>query len=282
METVKLRNGIVMPILGYGTFQLDVKDVRDCVLGAFNEGYRLIDTASSYLNEEEIKKTIMDSKIPREELFITTKVWVQDAGYENTLRAFETSLKNLGLDYLDLYLIHQPLGDYYGSWRAMEKLYQEGKVKAIGVSNFSTERLVDLCMNCSIKPMIDQVECHPFLQQKELRCVASQYGCQIQAWGPLCEGQKDIFNHPILVDIAKKHHKTVAQVILRWQIENQVIVIPKTKQRTRMKENMNIWDFRLDKEDQEAIEKMDLGYSEIINHQCYTTAKWLNLYKIHD
>lgn len=282
MEYIKLSNGLFMPMLGYGTFQLSSQEAEINVLKAIESGYRLIDSAASYFNEEGIGQAIKRSHVPREDIFLTTKVWVQDAGYEKTLEAFEKSLKAFDVDYIDLYLIHQPYGDYYGSWRAMEELYQQGKVKAIGVSNFSAERFVDLAMNSSITPMINQVEFHPFYQQKELLCVLKSYHCQCQAWGPLAEGQRQIFENERLKKIGDKHHKTVAQVILRWHIQNRMIVIPKTISLERMKENMDIWDFELDKEDIETIDQMNLGYSEIINHQSYTTAKWLNKYKIHE
>lgn len=282
MQYIKLSNGVKMPMLGFGTFQIPPLLTEQCVLEALQSGYRLIDTAASYLNEEGVGKAIKKSNIPRKEIFITTKIWVQDSGYENTLKAFDKSLRLLGVDYIDLYLIHQPYGDYYGSWKAMEKLYREGLIKSIGVCNFSAERIVDLCMNCFIKPMINQVECHPLFQQSELVYVLKKYHCQIQAWAPLSEGQRNIFNHDILRRIAKKHHKTVAQIILRWHIQSQMIAIPKTIHRERMEENMDIWDFELDEEDIQMIVTMDLGYSEIIDHQCYATAKLLNTYKIHE
>lgn len=282
MEYVELINGVKIPILGYGTLQISPKQAKECVLNALKTGYRLIDTAAAYFNEQEIGQAIKESKLSRSEIFITTKVWVQDAGYENTLKAFDKSLKNLGLDYIDLYLIHHPYNDYYGSWKAMEELYLQGKVKAIGVCNFSAERFVDLCLNSTIKPMLNQIELHPFYQQDELSRVLNLYDCKIQAWGPLFEGQRRIFDNHILKNIAEKYNKTVAQVILRWHIQNHIIAIPKTTHLDRMRENMNIWDFELDDLDLAAIAKMDLGYSEIINHQSYTTAKWLNKYKIHD
>lgn len=282
MKKVILSNGVEMPILGYGTLQVSSSQAQKSVVEALNAGYRLIDSAASYFNEEGIGKAIKQANIAREELFIVTKVWVQDSGYENTLKAFETSLKNLDLDYLDLYLIHQPYGNYYGSWQALEKLYQEGKVRAIGVCNFSAERFVDLSLNCKIKPMVNQIELHPFFQRQELIRVLNCYDCKVQAWGPLCEGQRDIFNNQILKGIALKHQKTVAQIVLRWHIQNNIMVIPKTVHQSRMIENIDIFDFELDTDDLDLISKMDLGYSEIINHQSYTTAKWLNKYKIHD
>lgn len=242
----------------------------------------MIDTAAAYFNEKEIGRAIKKSKISREEIFVVTKVWIQDAGYENTMKAFYTSLKNLDLDYIDLYLIHQPYGDYYGSWKAMEELYRKGKIRAIGVCNFSMERFVDLYMNCTIKPMVNQIEFHPFFQQNQVQNLLKDYNCQIQAWGPLNEGQRNIFKHEILEEIAKKHDKTVAQIVLRWHIQKHIMTIPKTIHKDRMIENMNIWDFQLDSEDFKKIDQLNLGYSEIIDHQCYATAKNLNKYKIHE
>ncbi len=282
MEYIKLNNGVDIPILGYGTFQIPSSIAEECVLNALSVGYRLIDTAAAYFNEKEIGRAIKKSKISREEIFVVTKVWIQDAGYENTMKAFYTSLKNLDLDYIDLYLIHQPYGDYYGSWKAMEELYRKGKIRAIGVCNFSMERFVDLYMNCTIKPMVNQIEFHPFFQQNQVQNLLKDYNCQIQAWGPLNEGQRNIFKHEILEEIAKKHDKTVAQIVLRWHIQKHIMTIPKTIHKDRMIENMNIWDFQLDSEDFKKIDQLNLGYSEIIDHQCYATAKNLNKYKIHE
>lgn len=282
MEYIKLNNGVDIPILGYGTFQIPSSIAEECVLNALSVGYRMIDTAAAYFNEKEIGRAIKKSKISREEIFVVTKVWIQDAGYENTMKAFYTSLKNLDLDYIDLYLIHQPYGDYYGSWKAMEELYRKGKIRAIGVCNFSMERFVDLYMNCTIKPMVNQIEFHPFFQQNQVQNLLKDYNCQIQAWGPLNEGQRNIFKHEILEEIAKKHNKTVAQIVLRWHIQKHIMTIPKTIHKDRMIENMNIWDFQLDSEDFKKIDQLNLGYSEIIDHQCYATAKNLNKYKIHE
>ena len=282
MEYIKLNNGVDIPILGYGTFQIPSSIAEECVLNALNVGYRMIDTAAAYFNEKEIGRAIKKSKISREEIFVVTKVWIQDAGYENTMKAFYTSLKNLDLDYIDLYLIHQPYGDYYGSWKAMEELYRKGKIRAIGVCNFSMERFVDLYMNCTIKPMVNQIEFHPFFQQNQVQNLLKDYNCQIQAWGPLNEGQRNIFKHEILEEIARKHDKTVAQIVLRWHIQKHIMTIPKTIHKDRMIENMNIWDFKLDSEDFKKIDQLNLGYSEIIDHQCYATAKNLNKYKIHE
>ena len=282
MQYVSLYNGVEMPILGYGTFQItDSALCQDCVSNALEAGYRLIDTAASYRNEEAVGKAIRNSPIPRQEIFLITKLWIQDAGYDSTLKAFETSLKNMGLDYIDLYLIHQPFGDIYGAWRAMEQLYREGRVRAIGVSNFSPERLVDLCMNQEIRPMVNQVEIHPFFQQAEALKVMKEYGVAAQAWGPLSEAQKDIFHHKTLVKIAEKHGKTTAQVILRWHYQRGVATIPKTIHKDRMEENRNIFDFELTEREMESIKGMDIGHSEIIDHRCYYTARQLNSIKIH-
>lgn len=282
MESIKFNNGIEMPVLGYGTLHISKKDTKKCVLEALQCGYRLIDTAASYFNEEEIGSAIIESLIPREEIFITSKVWVQDAGYKNTLKAFQRSLDKLQVEYLDLYLIHQPYGDYYGSWKALEKLYLEGKVKAIGVSNFSKERFVDLYLNSRIHPMINQIEIHPFYQQDTTIDLMKNYNCIVQAWGPLNEGQRDIFENEMLKEISKKHQKTISQIILRWHFQKGISTIPKTIHLKRMKENLHIFDFILDEEDLSKIQQLDIGHSEIIDHQCYTTAKWLNKYKIHD
>lgn len=254
MEYITLANGYQLPMLGYGTLHIPPKQTKECVLKAFEAGYCLIDTAASYQNEKEIGEAIKESKLKRKEIYLTTKVWVQDAGYENTLQAFHQSLENLGVDYLDLYLIHQPYGDYYGSWKAMEELYQQGKIKAIGVCNFSPERFMDLYMNSFIHPMINQLEYHPFYQQKNQKCVLKQCDCLLEAWGPLNEGQRDIFHHPMLLDIAKKHQKSVSQIILRWHLENHIIAIPKTTHLNRIQENIDIFDFQLDEEDKKQIE----------------------------
>lgn len=283
MQHITLNNGVRMPLQGYGVFQItDEKQCEACVNYALEAGYRLFDTAAAYGNEEAVGSAIRQSNIPREELFITTKLWVQDAGYENTLKAFNTSLKKLGLDYLDLYLIHQPFGDYYGAWRAMERLYKEGVIRAVGVCNFTPERIVDLCMNHEIRPVVNQIEIHPFYQQWEALRVMADYGVTPQAWGPLSEGQRDIFEHKILKKIAQKYGKTTAQIILRWHLQRGVVTIPKTVHTERMRENLGIWDFELTGSDMEAIKTMDIGHSEIIDHHCFCTARQLNSLKIHD
>lgn len=283
MQYVKLNNGIEMPLLGFGVFQIpDNTECERVVTDALAAGYRLIDTASAYFNEEGVGKAIAKSGIKREELFVTTKLWIQDAGYENAKKAFQVSLNKLGLDYLDLYLIHQPFNDYYGSWRAMEELYEEGKIRAIGVCNFYPDRLADLCLNSKIKPMINQIECHPFFQQTEAIDTMKEFGVLPEAWGPFAEGSKGIFSNPVLSEIASKYNKTTAQVILRWNIQRGVVVIPKTVRKERMIENFQIWNFELSNDDMQKICSMDTGKSEIINHYTANTAKFLNGYKIHD
>lgn len=266
---------------GYGVFQItDFQQCRQCVCDALETGYRLIDTAAAYGNEEAVGAALRDSGVPRKDVFITTKLWIQDAGYENTKKAFHASLEKLELDYLDLYLIHQPFGDYYGSWRAMEELYREGLIRAIGVCNFTPDRLTDLCMNHEISPAVNQIEIHPFYQQEEAIKVMREFKTAPQAWGPLSEGQKDIFHHKTLEEIGKRHQKTAAQVILRWHIQRGVIVIPKTVRKERMKENLDIWDFELTDREMKSIAAMDIGHSEIIDHRCWWTARQLNRFKI--
>lgn len=283
MQSVTLRNGVEMPVLGYGTFQItDPAVCEKCVSDALKLGYRLFDTAASYQNETAVGKAVRSSGIPRKDLFVTTKLWVQDAGYDNTLKAFDTSLKKLGLDYVDLYLIHQPFGDTYGAWRAMERLYREGVVRAIGVSNFSPDRLVDLCMNQEILPMVNQIEIHPFFQQQEALKVMEDYHVAPEAWGPLSEAQKNIFHDKVLSRIAQKHGKTTAQVILRWHFQRGIVTIPRTIRKERMAENLDIWDFSLTEKEMAAIAGMDIGHSEIIDHRCFVTARQLNSVKIHE
>ena len=283
MEYVTLKNGVQMPMEGFGVFQVpDATVCEQAVLDAINTGYRLIDTAAAYFNEEAVGTAIKKSGIPREELFITTKLWIQDAGYENAKKAFQTSLDKLGLDYLDLYLIHQPMNDYYGSWRAMEELYEAGRIRAIGVCNFYAERLADLCVNAKIKPMVNQVELHPFFTQKSALETMKEFEVQPEAWGPLAEGKHGIFTNENLVAIAEKHNKSVAQVVLRWNIQRGVVVIPKSTHKERIEENINIWDFALSEEEMSMIDSLDLGHSEIIDHSTAETAKYLNGWKIHD
>ena len=256
-EAIKLSNGISVPMEGFGVFQIPEADCERVVRNAIEAGYRLIDTASSYQNEEAVGRAIQNCGIPREELFITTKAYIQEKGYDNTMQAFDRSLKRLGLDYLDLYLIHMPFGDYYGSWRAMEELYRQGRVRAIGVCNFLPDRLLNLCYNADIKPQINQIERHPHYQRAEELKIMEELGVQPEAWAPFAEGLKGMFNEPVLADIAAKYGKTPAQVILRWNVQQGVIVIPKSVHRERMEENLDIWDFELDAEDMGQIEKLD-------------------------
>lgn len=283
MEYVTLNNGVKMPMEGFGVFQVPEAEVcEQAVSDALKTGYRLIDTAAAYFNEEAVGAAVKKSGIPREELFITTKLWIQDAGYENAKKAFQASLEKLGLDYLDLYLIHQPFGDYYGSWRAMEELYKEGKIRAIGVCNFYPDRLADLCANAEVTPVVNQVELHPFFSQEGALNTMKGLGVQPEAWGPLAEGNQGIFTHPILTEIGKKYNKTAAQTALRRNLQRGVVIIPKSVHRERMEENLNIWDFTLSDEDMAQISALDLGHSEVIDHSAAETAKWLNSWKIHD
>lgn len=283
MDYTTLSNGVKMPMEGFGVFQVPEAAIcEQAVADALATGYRLIDTAAAYFNEEAVGAAIKKSGISREELFITTKLWIQDAGYENAKKAFQVSLDKLGLDYIDLYLIHQPMNDYYGSWRAMEELYEEGKVRAIGVCNFYPERLTDLCLNARIKPMVNQVELHPFFAQTGALATMKEFGVQPEAWGPMAEGKYGIFTHPVLTEIGAKYGKTAAQVALRWNAQRGVVIIPKSVHKERMEENFDIWDFRLSDEDMEAIGALDLGHSEIIDHSAADTAKFLNGWKIHE
>ncbi len=282
MEYVTLNNGIRMPKLGYGVYQTPAEDTKRCVLDAIDVGYRSIDTAQAYYNEEGVGDALAESGLPREEFFLTTKVWITSAGYEKARASIEESMRKLRTDYLDLLLIHQPFGDYYGSWRAMEELYSEGKIRAIGVCNFYPERLADLCENAKIPPAVNQVELHPFFAQAEALDNMKEYKVQPEAWGPLAEGNHNIFSHPILSQIGKKYGKTAAQVALRWNTQRGVVIIPKSTHRERMEENLNIWDFSLTQEEMNEISKLDIGHSKIVDHSSPKTAKWLNGWKIHE
>lgn len=283
MEYTELLNGVKIPLEGFGVFQIpDENECEQAVKNAVKTGYRLIDTAAAYFNEKAVGSAIKNCGVPRGELFITSKLWVQDAGYENAKKAFQTTLDNLGLDYLDLYLIHQPFGDYYGSWRAIEEFYEAGKTRAIGVCNFYPERLADLCVNAKIKPMVNQVELHPFFAQENALAVMKEFGVQPQAWGPLAEGKHGIFTHPVLTEIGANYGKTAAQVALKWNVQRGVVIIPKSTHIERMAENLDIWDFTLTDEEMAKINALDLGHSEIIDHSLAQTAKMLNSWKIHD
>ena len=261
MKSVKLNNGVEMPILGFGVYQVEPSETENVVFDALQVGYRSIDTAAAYVNEEAVGRAIKRSGIKREELFITTKLWIQDAGFENAKKAFEKSLKKLQLDYLDLYLIHQPFGDVYGSWRAMEDLYKEGKIRAIGVSNFQPDRILDLILHNEVVPAVNQIETHPFHQQIETQKFLKDNGVQIESWGPFAEGKNNIFTNEILKTIGEKHNKSIAQLILRWMIQRDVVVIPKSVRRERMEENFNVFDFELTADDMNAIMQLDMKES---------------------
>lgn len=265
MKQIMLSNGVQMPMEGSRVFQIPNDACEAVVLTALKTGYRLIDTASSYQNEKAVGEAIRKSGIPREELFITTKAYIQEMGYEKTKLAFERSLKNLGLDYLDLYLIHMPFGDYYGAWRAMEELYEQGKIRAVGVCNFLPDRLLDLCKNVRIRPMINQIEHHPHDQRDEEIALMKKLGVQPEAWAPFAEGLKGMFSEPLILELAQKYHKTPGQILLRWNIENGCAVIPKTVHESRMRENLDIWDFQLSKQDLERMKELDKGVPSMLD-----------------
>ena len=268
IPSVTLNNGVEMPILGFGVFQIpDAEECERSVYEAIRTGYRLIDTAAAYGNEEAVGKAIKRGGVAREELFVTTKLWIQDAGYESTKPAFERSLQRLQLDYLDLYLIHQPFGDVYGSWRAMQELYRAGRIRAIGVSNFPPDRIMDLMVHNEVAPAVDQVETHPFNQQIETQKFLQENNVQIESWGPFAEGKHNIFQNELLLSIAGKHQKTVAQVILRWLTQRGVVAIPKSTRKERMIENFNIFDFELSPEDMAAIVALDTRVSSFFDHR---------------
>lgn len=280
MQTVTLNNGVKMPLLGFGVYQVpDAEECENAVYEALMAGYHLIDTASGYLNEEAVGRAIKRSGIPREELFITTKLWVQDAGYERAKAAFAKSLRKLNLDYLDLYLIHQPFGDYYGAWRAMEDLYREGKIKAIGVSNFLPDRLMDLIVHNEIVPAVNQVETHPFYQQVESSAFMKEQGVQHQSWAPFAEGLNNLFGNEVLSRIAMKYNKSVAQVVLRWLIQRDIVAIPKSVHKERIVENFDIFNFELNQEDMEQITALDTGKSLFISYHDPELAKKMGNWK---
>ncbi|WP_304503167.1 aldo/keto reductase [Alicyclobacillus sp. SO9] len=281
MQNVILNNGARMPILGFGVYQ--IKDAEQCeqsVYDAISTGYRLIDTAASYLNEEAVGRAVKRCGVPREELFITTKLWVEDTGYERTKQAVEKSLKRLQLNCLDLYLIHQPFGDVHGSWRAMEELYREGKIRAIGVSNFAVDRLLDLILHNEVVPAVNQVETHPFCQQIQSAELMKEYKVQIESWAPFAEGRNNMFQNEVLTSIAEKHNKSVAQVILRWLTQRNVVVIPKSVHKERIVENFNIFDFELSQADMEAIAILDTKQSLFFSHTDPEIVKWIGSRKL--
>jgi len=281
MNKTTLNNGVEMPILGFGVFQMnDAAECEQSVIDAIQAGYRLIDTAASYMNEEAVGRAIKNSGVPREELFITTKLWVQDAGYENTKKSFQRSLDKLQLDYLDLFLIHQPYADVHGSWRAMEELYKAGKVRSIGVSNFHPDRVMDIIMFNEIVPAVNQVETHPFNQQIENQKFLSDNGVQIESWGPFAEGKNNLFQNELLGSIAAKYNKSIAQVVLRWLTQRGVVVIPKSVRKERIIENFNIFDFELSAEDMEAIISLDTRNSLFFDHRDPEIIKWMGSRKL--
>lgn len=282
MKEVRLNNGVMMPAIGFGVYQIPARDTERAVSKALETGYRLIDTAASYLNEEEVGNAIRHSGLKREDVFVTTKLWVQDYEYDDTLRAFDKSMRLLGLDYLDLYLLHKPYGNYYAAWRAAERLYREGRVRAIGVTSFSSERLQDLFLHNEIKPAVNQLETHPFFQQDEAHAFLSQESIQHEAWAPFAEGKNDIWNNPILVTIARKHERTVGQVVLRWLNQRGIVVIPKTIREERMKENLGCLDFTLTEQDMRAIATLDTGHSPIYDDTDLAITRNIGTLKIHD
>jgi 2,5-diketo-D-gluconate reductase A len=276
MDKVTLNNGVEMPVLGFGVFQ--VTDLAECersVVDAIDTGYRLIDTAQSYMNEEAVGRAVKRSGISRQELFVTTKLWIQSNGYEGTKDAFERSLKRLQLDYIDLFLIHQPYGDVYGEWRAMEDLYKEGRIRAIGVSNFQPDRLMDLMIHNEIVPAVNQVETHPFHQQVETQQFLVENNIQLESWGPFAEGKNNLFHNERLQSIAGKHKKSIAQVVVRWLIQRGIVAIPKSVRKERMAENLNVFDFELSTEDMESIKTLDTNASSFFDHRDPRMVKWL-------
>lgn len=280
MQNVVLNNGVEMPILGFGVYQIsDAEECERSVTEALRAGYCLIDTAAAYQNEEAVGRAIKRSGVARKEIFVTTKLWIQDAGYESTKGAFERSLQRLQLDYLDLYLIHQPYGDVYGSWRAMEELYGEGRVRAIGVSNFQPDRLMDLIVHNEVVPAVNQIETHPFNQQIETQQFLKENNVQIESWGPFAEGRNNIFGNELLLSIAGRHKKTIAQVILRWLIQRGVVVIPKSVRKERIVENFDIFDFELSPEDMGAIVSQDTKVSSFFDHRDPEMVKRLGVVK---
>ncbi|MGL4853573.1 MAG: aldo/keto reductase [Phocaeicola sp.] len=277
MKSVKLNNGVEMPILGFGVYQIvDPVACEQAVYDALMAGYRSIDTAKVYGNEEAVGQAIKRSGIAREELFITTKVWINDAGYEQTKQAFAGSLERLGLDYLDLYLIHQPLGDVYGAWRAMEELYSEGLIRAIGISNFHPDRVMDFICHQKVVPAVNQIELHPFFQQTEATQFLSENGIQTESWGPFAEGKNGLFTNELLASIGAKHNKSVAQVVLRWMIQRNIVVIPKSIRKERMIENIDVFNFELSAEEMAQIATLDQPESAFFSHRDPAMVKWLS------
>ena len=281
MKEVRLNNGVVMPAVGFGVYQIPVEDTERCVSDALEVGYRMIDTASAYFNERQVGDALRRSGLRREDVFVTTKLWVQDYEYDDALRAFDLSMKNLGLDYLDLYLLHKPYGNYYAAWRAVERLYKEGRIRTIGVTSFSSERLQDLFLHNEVKPMVNQIETNPLFQQRRANDFLRQEGIQHEAWAPFAEGQRDIFNNPTIKAIAATHGKTTAQVILRWLNQRGVVVIPKSVSRERMAENFDIFGFTLTDDEMRRMAVLDTGRSPIYDDQDLPTVREIGLHKIH-
>jgi len=283
MEYVTLQNGIKMPKLGFGVYQMrDLEECEEAVMHALKVGYRLIDTAAVYGNEEAVGKAIKRSGVTREDIFLTTKLWVQDVSYDGAKAAFEASLKRLDVDYIDLYLIHQPYGDVNGAWRAMQKLYEEGKIKAIGVSNFASDRLVDFALTNKLIPMVNQVEFHPFNQQESARKVMEKYSIQVEGWAPFAEGQHDLFHNETLQAIADKHGKSITQVVLRWHMQLGIVAIPKSVHAERIEENFDIFDFELDAEDIATIDDLDENKVLFVIHDDPEFIEAIHQRKIHD
>lgn len=274
MDTVTLNNGVRMPMLGYGVYQVDPAECERCVLDAIEVGYRSIDTAQAYANEEGVGRAVARCGLPREELFLTTKVWITNAGYERAKDSIEESLEKLQTDYIDLLLIHQPFGDYYGTYRAMEEAYKAGKVRAIGVSNFYPDRFIDLATFCEVKPAVNQVETHVFQQQKKAREILKKYGAQIESWGPFAEGKNGLFTNGTLREIGGKYGKTIAQTALRFLLQSGVVVIPKSTHKERMEENFHVFDFTLSQEDMDRIAALDTGESQFFSHYDPQTVEW--------
>ncbi|OUP57837.1 2,5-diketo-D-gluconic acid reductase [Butyricicoccus pullicaecorum] len=274
MEQITLYNGVKMPIVGYGVYQVSKEECERCVMDALDVGYRSIDTAQSYFNEEQVGTAIVKSGIPREDIFLTTKVWVEHYGYEETKKSVLESMRKLQTNYLDLVLLHQPFSDYYGAYRALEDLYDEGKLRAIGVSNFYPDRLVDIASFSRVKPMVNQVETHPFNQQIEAKRWMDKYGVQMEAWAPFGEGRGGLFENPVLVQIAEKYKKTTAQIILRWHIQRGVVVIPKSTHKARMEENLNVFDFVLEQTDLNRISELDKKQSSFFSHSDPSMVEW--------
>ena len=281
MQTIKLNNGVEIPVLGFGVFQIaDLTECERSVVDAIQTGYTHIDIAASYTNEEAVGRGIRQSGVAREKLFITTKLWIQSNGYESTLKAFERSLDRLQLDYIDLYLIHQPYGDVYGEWRAMEELYQQGKIRAIGVSNFQPDRIMDLMIHNKITPVVNQIEVNPFQQQIDTQTFLQDNSVQVEAWAPFAEGRNNIFQNETLLSIAAKHNKSVAQVILRWVVQRGIIALAKSTRKERMMENISVFDFELSVEDMAAITTLDTKTSSFFDHRDPKMVKWLGERKL--